>query len=280
MQGLQQQPTNGFMEEMSTNPFGQPQAPTNGFMGNDQSTNPFGQPQQQTVQAQPPQLQPVQTNHTGAGFGGYGPQPTQQAFVTGGAFPQDVQQAFGGSSMPPVPQQQQQPQQTNPFRQSAMPTGHYGRLRRSKQRKQHRRPTTAKHQPIRQAHTRTTTFFLPAAIDTRRRHPTAVLPASTSFPSTTNRSPALASAGHGHKPLRTSPTSSTATDARSPTASSNRHKSVQAIDVCQSADGSRVAERSAGYDGRLGADGYHLGVPEAWTAGAAAVAVGLGELSE
>jgi hypothetical protein len=123
MQGLQQQPTSGFMGgDMSTNPFGQPQAPTNGFMGNDQSTNPFGQPQ--PVQAQPPQLQPVQTNHTGAGFGGYGPQPTQQAFVTGGAFPQDIQQAFGGSSIqPPQQQQQQQPQQTNPFRQSAMPTG-------------------------------------------------------------------------------------------------------------------------------------------------------------
>ena len=129
MQGLQQQPTNGFMGDMSTNPFGQQQQqqpPTNGFMGNDQSTNPFGQPQQQSVQAQPPQLQPVQTNHTGAGFGGYGPQPSQQAFVTGGAFPQDVQQTFGGGSIQPPQQQQQQQQQaqqTNPFRQSVMPTG-------------------------------------------------------------------------------------------------------------------------------------------------------------
>jgi hypothetical protein len=125
MQGLQQQPTaNGFME--STNPFGQQQPTMTGFMGNDPSTNPFGQPQQQQAQPQPPpaQLQPVQTNYTGAGFGGYGPQPTQQAFVTGGAFPQDTQQAFGGTTAQPPAQLQAQ--QTNPFRQSAMPTGGMG----------------------------------------------------------------------------------------------------------------------------------------------------------
>jgi hypothetical protein len=125
MQGLQQQPTaNGFME--STNPFGQQQPATTGFMGNDPSTNPFGQPQPQQAQVQPPpaQLQPVQTNYTGAGFGGYGPQPTQQAFATGGAFPQDTQQAFGGTTVQAPAQLQ--PQQTNPFRQSAMPTGAQG----------------------------------------------------------------------------------------------------------------------------------------------------------
>jgi hypothetical protein len=125
MQGLQQQPTgNGFME--STNPFGQQQPAMTGFMGNDPSTNPFGQPQQQQAQPQPPpaQLQPVQTNYTGAGFGGYGPQPTQQAFATGGAFPQDTQLAFAGTTVQPPAQLQ--PQQTNPFRQSAMPTGAMG----------------------------------------------------------------------------------------------------------------------------------------------------------
>jgi hypothetical protein len=125
MQGLQQQPTaNGFMD--STNPFGQQQPTMTGFMGNDPSTNPFGQPQQQQAQPQPPpaQLQPVQTNYTGAGFGGYGPQPTQQAFATGGAFPQDTQQAFGGTTAQPPAQLQAQ--QTNPFRQSAMPTGGMG----------------------------------------------------------------------------------------------------------------------------------------------------------
>ncbi|GAB7326322.1 hypothetical protein MBLNU13_g10293t1 [Cladosporium sp. NU13] len=126
MQGLQQQPTaNGFMgSDQSTNPFGQQQPAMTGFAGNDQSTNPFGQPQPQ--QAQPPQtqLQPVQTNYTGAGFGGYGPQPSQQAFATGGAFPQDVQQPFGNTSMQSPAQLQ--PQQTNPFRQSMMPTGAMG----------------------------------------------------------------------------------------------------------------------------------------------------------
>jgi hypothetical protein len=126
MQGLQQQPTaNGFMgSDQSTNPFGQQQPAMTGFAGNDQSTNPFGQPQPQ--QAQPPQmqLQPVQTNYTGAGFGGYGPQPSQQAFATGGAFPQDVQQPFGNTTMQAPAQLQ--PQQTNPFRQSMMPTGAMG----------------------------------------------------------------------------------------------------------------------------------------------------------
>ncbi|KAM0713194.1 hypothetical protein Q7P35_000646 [Cladosporium inversicolor] len=126
MQGLQQQPTaNEFMgSDQSTNPFGQQQPAMTGFTGNTQSTNPFGQPQPQ--QAQPPQtqLQPVQTNYTGAGFGGYGPQPSQQAFATGGAFPQDIQQAFGNTtSQSPA---QLQPQQTNPFRQSMMPTGATG----------------------------------------------------------------------------------------------------------------------------------------------------------
>jgi hypothetical protein len=128
MQGLQQQPTaNGSMgTDRSTNPFGQPQQPSmTGFMGNDPSTNPFGQPQQPQAQPPPAQLQPVQTNYTGAGFGGYGPQPTQQAFVTGGAFPQDIQQAFGGTTVQQPPAQLQ-PQQTNPFRQSAMPTGAMG----------------------------------------------------------------------------------------------------------------------------------------------------------
>lgn len=127
MQGLQQQPTGSFMgNDQSTNPFGQQQPSMNGFIGNDQSTNPFGQPQQQQQQTQPPppQLQPVQTNYTGAGFGGYGPQPPQQTFATGGAFPQDTQQAFGGNTVQPPAQLQAQ--QTNPFRQSMMPTGAQG----------------------------------------------------------------------------------------------------------------------------------------------------------
>jgi hypothetical protein len=126
MQGLQQQPTaNGFMgSDQSTNPFGQQQPAMTGFTGNNQSTNPFGQPQLQQAQPPPAQLQPVQTNYTGAGFGGYGPQPSQQTFATGGAFPQDVQQPFGNTTVQSPAQLQ--PQQTNPFRQSMMPTGALG----------------------------------------------------------------------------------------------------------------------------------------------------------
>jgi hypothetical protein len=127
MQGLQQQPTaNGFMGgDQSTNPFGQQPPAMTGFAGNDQSTNPFGQPQPQQAQPPPAQLQPVQTNYTGAGFGGYGPQPSQQAFATGGAFQQDVQQQPFGNTTVQSPAQLQ-PQQTNPFRQSMMPTGAMG----------------------------------------------------------------------------------------------------------------------------------------------------------
>ncbi|KAJ5944649.1 hypothetical protein N7516_004817 [Penicillium verrucosum] len=87
--------------------------------------NPFGQPQQQQ---QPPPPQPLQAMPTGAGFGGYSPQPQSYGFqsplapisqegIT--AFPQQQQQA-------PQPLQSLQPQHTNPFRQSMMlntPTG-------------------------------------------------------------------------------------------------------------------------------------------------------------
>lgn len=96
--------------------------------------NPFLQQQQQQqpqFQSQPlPQPGPLQTDFTGAGFGGYGPQPPQQTH----AFQFQ-------SNLSPIPQngvadfqqqQQQQQQQmalqpqhtsTNPFRQSMMPTG-------------------------------------------------------------------------------------------------------------------------------------------------------------
>lgn len=108
----------------------QQQPPANVFGGSMQSTNPFGQPQVQQQPQQPPQAQPIQPNFTGAGFGGYGPQP-QQSFTTVGAFGQDQQQAFGsppgqqpfGSQSAQPPAQQLQPQSTNPFRQSMMPTG-------------------------------------------------------------------------------------------------------------------------------------------------------------
>lgn len=86
-----------------------------------QSFNPFGQQQQS---------QPVQTNFTGAGFGGYTPQP-QQPFVPQqpglssipqdeiASFPQQPQQQFGLASNERM---QMQPQSTNPFRQSVVPS--------------------------------------------------------------------------------------------------------------------------------------------------------------
>jgi hypothetical protein len=132
-QAQQQQPS-GFMPQQQTG-FGQAHQiyqqplPANGFAGNTQGTNPFGQPQMPQQQQQQPQMQPVQTDFTGAGFGGYGPQP-QQAFAGDGAFGQVQQQAFGSPPgqqpfAPPTqpPAQQLQPQSTNPFRQSVMATG-------------------------------------------------------------------------------------------------------------------------------------------------------------
>ncbi|KAL9071504.1 MAG: hypothetical protein Q9157_005446 [Trypethelium eluteriae] len=90
-------------------------------------TNPFGQPQQQ------PQPQQLQSNFTGAGFGGYTPQP-QPAFDVQqpgmpqngySSFPQQQQQpgVFGQQPQQPFGSQQEQmsPQSTNPFRQSTLP---------------------------------------------------------------------------------------------------------------------------------------------------------------
>ena len=106
--GFAPQPT-GFQQD--------PSQSMNGFQS--EQTNPFMQQQQQ-----PPPPQPLQTQFTGAGFGGYGPQPPQQ-FVQGNAFGQDQQQQQFGRPMQmqsPAQMTGQQPQQTNPFRQSTMPT--------------------------------------------------------------------------------------------------------------------------------------------------------------
>lgn len=105
---MQQQPT-GFPQQEMQQPFGfqQPmQTGPNGFqsMG---ASNPYAQPQ----------MQPIQTQATGAGFGGYGPQPVQQTYTPGGAFSQEPSQI-----QPPMPLQAQ-PTSSNPFRQSMMPTG-------------------------------------------------------------------------------------------------------------------------------------------------------------
>ncbi|KAF2085144.1 ANTH-domain-containing protein [Saccharata proteae CBS 121410] len=76
-----------------------------------QSTNPFGQ-------VQPPA--PLQVNYTGAGFGGYTPQPQPfNAQPTGVAQNGFQQPQFTGAPAA----EQLQPQSTNPFRQSMMMTG-------------------------------------------------------------------------------------------------------------------------------------------------------------
>lgn len=94
-----------------------------GFDAN--GSNPFGQmPQQQPPQQQQPQQpQVLQAQYTGAGFGGYGPQPTQQqTFAAGGAYQQPNQQSYG-ANLQAQPANTLQPQTTNPFRLSMMATG-------------------------------------------------------------------------------------------------------------------------------------------------------------
>ncbi|KAJ9605052.1 hypothetical protein H2200_010442 [Cladophialophora chaetospira] len=109
--------------------YQQPTVPQQGY-------NPFFQ-QQPTFQSQAlpqpqPQPQPLQTDFTGAGFGGYGPQPTQQQVQSPGGFqfpgqlssiPQNGIPNFQSQALPtPQPLQPQQTS-TNPFRQSTMNTG-------------------------------------------------------------------------------------------------------------------------------------------------------------
>lgn len=97
--------------------------------------NPFlqQQQQQQSTFQNPglPQPSPLQTDLTGAGFGGYGPQPSQQpqhAFQFQSnlsPIPQNGLAGFQSQALPsPQPMGlQPQPTSTNPFRQSMMPTG-------------------------------------------------------------------------------------------------------------------------------------------------------------
>lgn len=121
------------------------QAFNTGFYPNQQVQQFQQQPQatgynpflQQQAQQQPQQS--LQPNFTGAGFGGYGPQPSQNTqpsqpyqFQSLSSIPQNgvadfqqQQQPQYTASQPPLQTQQLQPQHTstNPFRQSMMPTG-------------------------------------------------------------------------------------------------------------------------------------------------------------
>ncbi|KAF1838738.1 ANTH-domain-containing protein [Decorospora gaudefroyi] len=123
--GFQQQ-QQGFQLPQQTANMGFPQQQVPPFsVQNGQGTNPFQmqqlqqQPQAPQMQAQAPQ---IQTQFTGAGFGGYAPQPFS---------PQNTIPSIPQNGMPDFSQQQQhmplptiaepmqpQPTSTNPFRQS------------------------------------------------------------------------------------------------------------------------------------------------------------------
>ncbi|KAG9948100.1 ANTH-domain-containing protein, partial [Aureobasidium melanogenum] len=171
----QQQPMAQASTQQYAQPTGQPfpqmygQPTADPAFQTAQSTNPFGVPQNSQFMAPPTaQLQP---QFTGAGFGGYGPQPQQQVQpqqtgFSSNPFQSTVQQPF--QSPPPQQQQPQQtfmsqdpfsmqqqqqdafamqqqqpqmqsppqpvqPQATNPFRQSMMPTGQMNGFMQSQQ---------------------------------------------------------------------------------------------------------------------------------------------------
>nr|CAH19229.1 putative epsin N-terminal homology (ENTH) family protein [Aspergillus niger] len=106
--GFQQPQPTGFDQQAA---FGNQFAP--------QNIQQFGQQQQAP--------QPLQPNHTGAGFGGYSAQPQTYGFQSNLApIPQHDMSAFSQQQQMPMAQQQLQPQSTNPFRQSMLmstPTG-------------------------------------------------------------------------------------------------------------------------------------------------------------
>ncbi|EXJ81291.1 hypothetical protein A1O3_07581 [Capronia epimyces CBS 606.96] len=94
--------------------------------------NPFFQQQMAFPSQNPPQHPTLQTDFTGAGFGGYGPQPQQQPLSQGFQFhstlspiPQNGVANFQSQALAPAQQMaiQPQPTSTNPFRQSMISTG-------------------------------------------------------------------------------------------------------------------------------------------------------------
>lgn len=106
-QGLGYQ-QNGFGTQspaFSTNPY---QTQQQGPSPPPQNANPWGQPQPQ----------PMQPSFTGAGFGGFSPQPTFQPGALG-SIPQEGVASFQ-TGVQPMQNAMQTPQTTNPFRASMM----------------------------------------------------------------------------------------------------------------------------------------------------------------
>lgn len=106
------------------------------FSPQSQGTNPFAQMQQaqqlqqtqQSQQPQQPQQPQLQTQFTGAGFGGYTPQPFSPQNSSLASIPQNGVPSFTAQPMPTTQQypsiaepMQAQQTATNPFRQSTMP---------------------------------------------------------------------------------------------------------------------------------------------------------------
>lgn len=88
-----------------------------------QGTNPFAQMQQPPPQQQQPQQQQLQTQFTGAGFGGYTPQPYASQNPSLAPIPQNGIPDFASQPqhIPTIAEPlQAQPTSTNPFRQSTM----------------------------------------------------------------------------------------------------------------------------------------------------------------
>lgn len=125
LQQQQQQPNFQIPQQPATMGFPQQQQAFSPQQG--QGTNPFAQLQQPQQQQQlQPQQQQLQTQFTGAGFGGYTPQPFSPQNSSLASIPQNGVPNF---SSQPTQQQyptiaepiQPQPTSTNPFRASTMP---------------------------------------------------------------------------------------------------------------------------------------------------------------
>ncbi|KAJ5602006.1 hypothetical protein N7510_011540 [Penicillium lagena] len=119
--GYQQPQQTGYQQPQQTgygqsNPFGGSYAPQN-------PNNPFGQQQPQQPQ------QPLQATPTGAGFGGYTPQPQSYDYQSQLApIPQSGVASYAQQQQPPPPAvpRPQQGTPTNPFRQSMLPQSSTG----------------------------------------------------------------------------------------------------------------------------------------------------------